>query len=392
MDATTAMRSQRSRSCTAPRGYSRDHRPDLKQVMLELSVEPQAGLPRLRPPLSGHRRAVPALGQVIRPPIEPWHTTDGVTYIVADRARSREANLQTLAQTAMQWSTRVPTTLSEAHAALAPVDPQALASLQAGDRDHELTSTDGGMAPRWVLSDAEPRQLPAQRPIDRPQRHPREAAVNALKTWDKQIERQTPYVGRGRGSASRQQRVLKKIRDHITRLARRGDNSAALTPRFGWQALVTNAVHKRLSLQEAVWCYRNEYRIERICNRLKSCVPIAPLFVTLNDHISGLTYLLTLGVRVLTVMECVLRRSLRKDQAKLPGLHPENQIKMTDTPTAERILKAFSDVLLTLRKHATGEEILRRLTPLSGLQKDILQRLGLGTSLYRQLEIQDIGN
>jgi len=43
-------------------------------------------------------------------------------------------------------------------------------------------------------------------------------------------------------------------------------------------------------------------------------------------------------------------------------------------------------------KHATGEEILRRLTPLSALQKDILQRLGLGASLYEQLEIQEMRN
>jgi hypothetical protein len=73
-------------------------------------------------------------------------------------------------------------------------------------------------------------------------------------------------------------------------------------------------------------------------------------------------------------------------------LHPENKQKVTDKPTAERILKAFSDVSLTIIKHATGEEILRRLTPLSGVQEDILQRLGLGTALYRQLEIREIGN
>jgi hypothetical protein len=41
-------------------------------------------------------------------------------------------------------------------------------------------------------------------------------------------------------------------------------------------------------------------------------------------------------------------------------------------------------------KNSAGEEILRRLTPLSGLQEAILQRLGLGTALYRQLEIQAI--
>ena len=80
------------------------------------------------------------------------------------------------------------------------------------------------------------------------------------------------------------------------------------------------------------------------------------------------------------------------DQARLPGLHPENKQKVTDKPTAERILKAFADVSLTIIQNAAGKEILRRLTPLSGVQEDILQRLGLGASLYRQLEIQEIGH
>ena len=70
--------------------------------------------------------------------------------------------------------------------------------------------------------------------------------------------------------------------------------------------------------------------------------------------------------------------------------HPENRRKHTDTPTAERLLKAFSDVSLTILKTAAGEDILQRLTPLSALQQDILQRLGLGVSLYQQLEIQNM--
>jgi len=137
--------------------------------------------------------------------------------------------------------------------------------------------------------------------------------------WEKQIERKTQYVGRGRGSASRQQRVLETVRYHITRIARQGDTITALTQQFGWKAFVTNAVHSRLSLQEAVLCYRNEYRVERLFNRLKSRVHIAPLFVKRNEQIEGLTYLLTLGVRVLTVLEFVLRRSLESEHAKLPG-------------------------------------------------------------------------
>jgi transposase len=210
--------------------------------------------------------------------------------------------------------------------------------------------------------------------------------------WEKQVERHTHYVGRGRGSASRQQRVIKKTRYHITRIARQEDKIAALRQRFGWKAFVTNAEQKRLSLEDAVLCYRNEYRVERVFNRLKSRAHIAPLFVKLNDQIEGLTYLLTLGVRVLTVTEFVLRRSLEQDQVTLPGLHPENKQKRTDKPTAERLLKAFSGVSLTIIKHAAGEDIMRRLTPLSAVQEAIVQRLGLGTNLYRQLEIQNMKN
>ena len=76
---------------------------------------------------------------------------------------------------------------------------------------------------------------------------------------------------------------------------------ADLCQRFGWKAFVTNAGQKRLSLPEAVLCYRTEYRGERIFNRLKSRVHIAPLLVKRNEQIVGLTYLLTLGVRVLTL-------------------------------------------------------------------------------------------
>ena len=210
--------------------------------------------------------------------------------------------------------------------------------------------------------------------------------------WEKQVEQTTQYVGRGRGSVHREKRVSQTTRYHITHITRQEGPIAALNQRFGWKAFVTNAGHTRLSLQDAVLCYRNEYRVERIFNRLKSRVHIAPLFVKLNEQIEGLTYLLTLGVRVLTVTEFVLRRSLEQDEASLPGLHPENKQKMTDKPTAERILKAFTDISLTIIKNAAGEDILRRLTPLSALQEDILQRLGLGASLYGQLEIQEMGN
>jgi hypothetical protein len=131
---------------------------------------------------------------------------------------------------------------------------------------------------------------------------------------------------------------------------------------------------------------------ERMFNRLKSRLRIEPLFVKRDEQIQGLTYLLTLGVRVLSVMEFTLRRSLQKEDAKLAGLHPENGNKCTDKPTAERVLKAFSQVSLTIIKEAAGRELMRWLTPLSSVQQDILQRLSLDIALCRQLEIQNTGN
>ena len=83
----------------------------------------------------------------------------------------------------------------------------------------------------------------------------------------------------------------------------------------------------------------------------------------------------------------VRRRSLHSDPGQRSGLHPENQQKMTDQPTAERLRKAFADVSLPRRKQATGEDIGRRLPPLSAFQEDSRPRLGVGTSLYRQLEM-----
>jgi transposase len=92
------------------RGYRRDHRPDLNHVIMELIVEHQAGIPVLMTPLSGHSRDAQDVGEVIRPHVHQWHITYGMTYVVADRAIYREANLQKLAQTPMKWITRVPAT------------------------------------------------------------------------------------------------------------------------------------------------------------------------------------------------------------------------------------------------------------------------------------------
>jgi transposase len=69
-----------------PRGSSRDHRPDLHQVMLELMVEHQAGMPVLMQPRSGNSSDGQEFGLVVKEHLAQLQTTYGTTYLVADSA------------------------------------------------------------------------------------------------------------------------------------------------------------------------------------------------------------------------------------------------------------------------------------------------------------------
>jgi transposase len=149
------------------RGYSRDHRPDLNQVMLELMVEHQAGLPLLMQPLSGNSSDAQEFGQVIQEHLAQLQTTYGLTYLVADSALYSADNLQKFAETKLKWITRVPATLQAAQQALAQVAPQDLAPLMEGYRYRVLSSHYGGVAQRWVLIASEHRQAQAQRTVDK---------------------------------------------------------------------------------------------------------------------------------------------------------------------------------------------------------------------------------
>jgi len=64
-------------------------------------------------------------------------------------------------------------------------------------------------------------------------------------------------------------------------------------------------------------------------------------------------------VRVLTVMEFVLRRSLQAGSGHPPRLASGEPPQQTNKPTAERILKAFDKISLTIIKDAAGNEIRR---------------------------------
>ena len=83
----------------------------------------------------------------------------------------------------------------------------------------------------------------------------------------------------------------------------------ALQQTFGWRAYVTDVPAEQLSLSEAILTYREEWRIEHGFHRLKSApLSIAPMFVKRDDQVAGLINLLSIAVRLLTLIEFVVRR------------------------------------------------------------------------------------
>jgi transposase len=158
----------------------------------------------------------------------------------------------------------------------------------------------------------------------------------------------------------------------------------AAVRRLGWRVYGTNQPIESLSLEQAVLAYRSEYLVERSLGRLKGCpLSLTPMYVQRDDHATGLIRLLSIALRVLTLLEFVGRRQLAAAGAKLAGLYAGNPRRETARPTAERLLEAFRDITLTIIEGPQQTD--RHLTALSPLQQRILEILGFSSALYTRL-------
>ena len=93
--------------------------------------------------------------------------------------------------------------------------------------------------------------------------------------------------------------------------------------------------------------------------------------------------LLSLGLRLLTLIEFVVHRQLIQRQETLQGFYEGNSKKSTNHPSAERILKAFDNITLTIVE--VEGEVYRHLAPLTPLQEKILELLGFSPHIYTDL-------
>ena len=347
------------------RGYSRDQRPDLNQVMLDLIVEHQAGIPVLMKPLSGNSSDAQDFGQLIADHVTQLQITYGSTFLVADSALYSAENLQKLAETRTKWITRVPATLSEAQAVLAQAHPQTMTPLTEGYRYRVVPSSYGGVEQRWVLIHSEPRQPQAQRTVDKQWRKQSTDEVNAFKTLcrtafaceadarqalarfahdvqttflsDSTISPTPHYGKRGRPGLGAQP---DQIVYHIAgALASRLTARQARVDQHSCFILATNELDEaQLSAPEVLAGYKGQARAERGFRFLKDPQFLASsLYLKKPERIMALLMVMTVCLLVYAALEYRIRTALKEHAATFP----DQKGKRIQNPTARWVFHYF---------------------------------------------------
>ncbi|HEY4036725.1 MAG TPA: IS1634 family transposase [Ktedonobacteraceae bacterium] len=162
------------------------------------------------------------------------------------------------------------------------------------------------------------------------------------------------------------------------------DALAQAIQQLGWQVYATNAPAEQFSLSQVVLAYRSEYLIEHDFGRLKG-VPLSlrPLYLASPRRVKGLLRLLTIGLRVLILLEFEVRQKLAARSSKLAGLYAGQATRATARPTAEKLLGAFDGITLTRVEQSTQKY--SHVTPLSPLQQSILALLDLPSDLFAKV-------
>lgn len=151
---------------------------------------------------------------------------------------------------------------------------------------------------------------------------------------------------------------------------------------LGWRVYVSNDLE--LSLSDAVYGYRNEYLIERCFGRYKGkALGLTPLFLASDQRVKGLIRLLSIGLRILCLLEFSVRSALDSTQQQLAGLYAGNPKRATAKPTAELLLRAFRGITLTVMKINGALQCF--LSALSERQRCILQLLRASDDIYLSL-------
>jgi transposase len=130
------------------KGFSKDSRPELNQVVLQIISANRSTLPIWIEVLSGNTSDRKSFAETIRLFQKQFDPQDMPT-MVMDSAFYSEENITSCSD--VSWITRVPETLKEIKSLYATVDRSVFTPLEEGYAIYPYTSTYGGVPQRWLV-------------------------------------------------------------------------------------------------------------------------------------------------------------------------------------------------------------------------------------------------
>lgn len=146
----------------------------------------------------------------------------------------------------------------------------------------------------------------------------------------------------------------------------------------GMYPLLSN--DRSLTDTQVLEAHKRQPTIEKRFSQSKSVFEIAPVFLKNEGRIEALFYLYFLVLLVQALIERELRRAMQREQLSTLPLYPEE--RAARRPTAEQILRLFSHTTRSVLHHKAEE--IRRFDPeLTDIQRQILTLLGVPLNAYR---------
>jgi len=351
-------------------GYSRDHRPDLNQVVLDMIVERKAGLPVLMKPLSGNVSDPGSFPELIDRHVEHLQNVHGFDYVVADSSLYSADHVEKLTESGVKFVTRVPVTISEAKTRIQEAEIESMEPLKEGYRAEECRSEYGDVEQRWLIvysEEAEERaresacekvqkeheeEAKAFSKLTEREFACREDAEQALEEFEtglkaseferKQVQRAPCYTLEESSSPGGEGNRLEETGEEWLiegTLVPSEERIARLLKRKSLFIVATNELDDEvLSAEEMLEGYKGQVQVERGFRFLKDPQFMASSFFLESERrIMALLMVMTLCLLVYSALERRIREGLQAQDLSFP----DQKGNPTQRPTARWVFESF---------------------------------------------------
>jgi transposase len=353
------------------RGYSRDGKPELNQVALELIHEHQANLPVVLQVLDGNQNDRQTMATSINTHIEQLRAV-GIGILVKDSAGYSDKALKAHEEAKLKWIMRVPATLAEVKKLLAEVKPEMMQPLGEGYLYLRVSSDYAGVAQRWLVIYSQAAKARASKSLSkellktteteaktfdklcRQEFSCKQDAQDALEAFrrdlkvlvihDEQVIETAHYAKSGRPSKDS---LPERISYHLQgTLAAPTSHYQERLIREALFILASNELdHEVLSDQEMLSNYKAQSISEGGFKFLKDPMFLAAtLFLKKVERIMALLMVMTVCLLVYAALEHRIRAVLSAHDKHVP----DQLGKATQRPTARWVFELFLDVHLLL--------------------------------------------